>query len=308
MSEKIRVDTFKIVYGVESLKEVSEQFREEYKKIKNNKNEIDKASSLFQKYVLSITFLYSVPSIKNNLKLYRKIILEEGGVLKSIVRDSFYIFDVYKVVSSNTDKKIVEKEESNKEIAFNVKEEILRVKNILDNNYFNVAKNQTKEQVKSYYLAYILGLATGRRFTEIFKTVSIRKKGKGFIYNGILKKDKNEKALIEANFLFLSADETKSYLKELRAYISSKLKSSKKLSLKDTSESQINTIFSKVYNNAVKRISEDKIPNFHELRHYYTIEGTIEFKRDNESDKDTRYRILGHHIKNDSTRTYATIK
>lgn len=308
MSEKIRRDTFKTVYGVESIKEISELFRVDYSNIKNDKNAFDEVSNLFQKYVLSITFLYSIPSIKNNLGIFRKVIHEEGGIWKDTAKSNFYIFDVYHAVSSNTDDILTQKETENKQMVFDVKEEIQRIKTLLHTKSYEVARNQKEDQVRSYYLAYILGLSTGRRFTEIFKTSSIRRKGKGYVFGGILKKDIADKNIVEANILYLTVEEVKAYTKELREYLNTKLKATKKSTLKAVSENDINSIFSKVYNNAIKRITKDVILNFHELRHYYTIEGTEVFRTDNESDKDVRYRILGHHIKEDSTRTYKTIK
>jgi hypothetical protein len=308
MSEQVRKETLKTVYGVESIKEVSEQFRAEYQKLKNKKNGFDEISNLFQKYVLAITFLYSIPSIKNNLGIFRKVINEEGGIWKETTKSSFYIFDVYRAVTAITDTNIIKKEADNKDMAFDVKSEIEEVKKILEYRTYKVERNQKEEQVRSYYISYLLGLSTGRRFTEIFKTMTIRKKGQGFIFRGILKKDKNQNSEIEANLLYLSVDEAQDYIKEFRAFINAKLKTTKKMTLKTATEGDINSIFSKVYNNAIKRITGDKIPNFHELRHYYTIEGTDYFRINSESDKDVRYRILGHHMKEDSTRTYKTIK
>ena len=307
MSEQIRRQTFLTVYGVETIKEVSEQFRAEYTKLKNKKNGFDDVSNLFQKYVLSITFLYSTTSIKNNLGIFRKVVNQEGGIWKETVKSSFYIFDIYKAVSASTSEKLAEKEEEDKELSLNVKEEILNVKELLSSRTYKVARNQKEDQVRSYYIAYILGLATGRRFTEILKTVTIVKKDNNLFFEGILKKDKQQQSEIEANLLYLSLEEVESYLTELRVFIDTKLKAKKK-TLKTATENEISTIFSKVYNNAVKRITDGKLPNFHELRHYYTIEGTEIFRKINESDKDVRYRILGHHQKADSTRTYKTIK
>jgi len=307
MNDQIRKQTFLTVYGVETIKEVSEQFRAEYTKLKNKKNGFDDVSSLFQKYVLSITFLYSTTSIKNNLGIFRKVVNQEGGIWKETAKSSFYIFDIYKAVSASTSEKLAEKEEEDKELSLNVKEEILNVKELLSSRTYKVARNQKEDQVRSYYIAYILGLATGRRFTEILKTVTIVKKDNNLFFEGILKKDKQQQSEIEANLLYLSLEEVESYLTELRVFIDTKLKAKKK-TLKTATENEISTIFSKVYNNAVKRITDGKLPNFHELRHYYTIEGTEIFRKINESDKDVRYRILGHHQKADSTRTYKTIK
>jgi len=303
-----RIATFKTVYGVGTVKEVSELFRADYKKLKNKKNGFDEVSGLFNKYVLAITFLYSIPSIKNNLGIFRKVINEEGGIWKETVKTSFYIFDVYKAVSDSTEQKLTKKEENQKGLEFNVIEEIKRVKTLLDTRTYDVKKNQKEPQVRAYYLAYIKALAGGRRFAEVIKTATIVKKGSGYIFRGILKKDRSQKNEVEANLIALTVDEYRAYTKELRSFINAKLKATNRPPLKDLTESQVNSIFSKVFNDAIKRISDGKVPNFHELRHYYAIEGAELFRVGTESDKDVRYRILGHHIKEDSTRTYKTIK
>ena len=82
MSEKLRQETFKTVYGVETIKEVSEQFRADYQEVKNDMQGVAKVMGLFQKYILSITFMYSITTMKNNLTLFRNIIKEEGGIHK----------------------------------------------------------------------------------------------------------------------------------------------------------------------------------------------------------------------------------
>ena len=307
-NERQRAEIFNTVYGAYTTKEITELFRADYIKVNNDKQGFDEVISLFPKYVLAITFLYSISSIKNNLKIFRKVIKEEGGIWRDTAKSSFYIYDVYKVVSDNTDEKLDQKEQNQKDVQFDTTNEIARVKNMLDRKSYHVASNQNVEQVRSYHLAYILGLSTGRRFTEIFKTVTIHSLKKGQFFRGILKKESNQKNELEANLIGLSVHEARKYTKELRTYLNAKLKDTRKQTLAKTTENQINTIFSKVYNNAVKRISGDKIPNFHELRHYYAIEGTEIFRRNGESDKDVRYRILGHHVRDDTTRTYSTIK
>jgi len=320
-----RAKLFKSVYGVETLEEILEVFRADYKAIKNiegTKSEsLQRAINIFQRYLLAITYFYRVSSIQNNLQLFRKVIKEEGGDLEIFLMNKdtgiFHIGggkgssipSIYKVLSDGKEKKINEREANINNSTFEVISEIKRVKNILDTKSYNpVASNQNEDQVRSYYLAYILGLSTGRRFTELLKTVTIHRLKSGLFFRGILKKDLTGSRQIEANIIYLSETEVKGYLKELRTYLNAKLKATKKKSLAVTTENEINSIFSKVYNNAVKRISSDKVPNFHELRHHYTITGTEMFKRDGESERETRYRILGHELKEDSTRTYATTK
>jgi len=307
INDETRKNTFKAVYGVPT-QEVLELFRADYKAIKNDEEALAKARNLFQKYVLAITFLYSAPSIKNNLGAFRKVVNEEGGIWKETVKSSFYIFDVYKAVSEVSEQKLKEKEEAQKSLTFEIKTEIERTKSILEDRTYKIARNQSEQQVRVYYISYLQALAGGRRFAEILKTAKIYKKGAGHVFKGILKKDRSDKTEVEANLLYVSVDEYKAYTKELRNYIELRVKSSKDKALKDITEQELNLMFSKVFNGAIKRITDDKVPNFHELRHYYAIEGTRVFRAENESDKDVRYRILGHHIKADTTRTYKTIK
>ena len=315
-----RAELLKVTYGADTLSGVLKVFRDDYKSIKNiegTKSEsLQLSINLFQRYLISITYLYSLSSIKNNLKQFKAIIKKEGGELEEIAQKVFHIGggkdekipSIHKMVSAKTEEKITEREQNQAEMNFNIEDEIKRVKSLLVTGSFVVKKNQNAKQVKSYYLAYILGLSGGRRFTEIFKTSDIRKIKSSYVYTGILKKDSSTKAKIEVNLIGLTIKEYRAYQKELRGYIDEKLQSTKEKGLVDTSIGEINNIFSKVYNNAIKRLSRGTIPNFHELRHHYTITGTELFKKEGESERETRYRILGHEQKEDTTRTYATTK
>jgi len=317
--EKQRAILFNSVYGVDTLPKVLNVFTKDYRSIKNiegTKSEsLQLSINLFQRYLLAITYMYSTSSIKNNLKQFKAIIKKEKGEFPEIAEKVFHIGggkdeaipSIHKIVSAKTDENIAKKESTKTATVFDVQKEILSIKKILSDRTYSIAKNQTEPQVRAYYISYLLGLTGGRRIAEILLTSSIKKSGDTYIFDGILKKEKNDKTVVEANLLYLSIKDYRAYQKELRAFISSKLKD-KKLTLKTVKIGQINTIFSKVFNNAIRRISDDRVPNFHELRHHYTIEGTKMFKREGESDIDTRYRILGHKVKSDTTRTYATTK
>ena len=320
MEKTLRADLFKSVYGVETTKEILEVFRADYQDIKNiegTKSEsLQRAINIFQRYLLAISYLYKVSSINNNLQAFRKVIKEEGGEIEEYVLRAFHlgggkgdkIQSIHKILSAKVIEK-VEIRELNKNINdLDIVKEIKRVKLLLNSKSYSVASNQNEEQVRSYYLAYILGLSTGRRFTELLKTLTVHSLKSGLFFRGILKKDLTGSKQIEANIIHLSEAEVKGYLKELRIHLNTKLKTTKRKSLTATTGNEINSIFSKVYNNAVKRISSGQIPNFHELRHHYTIRGTELFSREGESERETRYRILGHELKEDTTRTYATVK
>ena len=329
--ENERGKTFLALYGVSTQKEILELFREDcliHKAIKNDDEGRElSASALFSKYVLGITFLYSLSSIKSNLKLYKKIITELR--LGDIVQKKFYFEGLFTTVSKMTEKKVEARKKEGKLLPFDVSDEIKRVKKILESGIYTednkggykVANNQKEEQVRSYMLTYLLGLSTGRRFTEIMKTVSIQKRGDNYVYSGILKKkDELKNKSLNSYVIELSYREINIYLKELREYLDSKLLKDKNITLEEVTEDEINSIFSRVYNNAVSRISGKKVPNFHELRHIYTIEQQNRYIAQNSHLEDlcdddlevvlrnVRYTVLGHEVKSDTTFSYVTIK
>jgi uncharacterized protein (UPF0305 family) len=326
LAENKRALTFKSLYGVTTQTEILKVFKEEllqFKIMRDNGeysllDEHIEASKIFSKYTLAITFLFSLSTIKNNLKAYKKVITDVRG--GDTLQKKFYFEGLYTTVSETTNNKKDERSTDINKMPLSVIDEIKRVRKILDANSFNVLKNQNFEQVRSYYLAYILGLSIGRRFTEIFKTIKIHKKGNDFYFIGLLKKkDSLKNQQLKAHILELSPLEARKYLHELRTFLNDKLKEKNK-SLDGLSESQINSTFSKVYNNAIARISNKKAPNFHELRHFYTITyqdiylSQNPHLKDNSKEelesifKDIRYTILGHEIKSDTTSTYITFK
>ncbi len=324
--ENQRALTFESLYGATTQTEILKKFKSElmeFKTVRDNGgfsllDEHIEASKIFSKYTLAITFLYSLPSIKNNLKAYKKVITDVRG--GDTLQKKFYFEGLYSTVSKNTESEKEKRETNFEKMPISVLDEIKRVREILKTDRFEVLKNQTKEQVRSYYLAYILGLSTGRRFTEILKTIKIHKKNNEFVFIGLLKKkDSLKNQQLKAHILELSPLEARKYLHELRAYLNEKLED-KNTSLDELSESKINSTFSKVYNNAIARISKKKAPNFHELRHFYTITyqdiylSQNPHLKDNTKQelesifKDIRYTILGHEIKSDTTSTYITFK
>ena len=323
--QKLRAELFNTIYGADTLEGILKVFRADYNLIKNiegTNTEMYKTSTkLFQRYLLAITYMYSISSIKNNLKKFKAVIKEESGELGEIAQRVFFIGggkdgtipSIHKIVFNKTEEKIKERESKPQRKKINIESEISRVKTILKKSDYRPSNNQTEQGVRSYYLAYLLGLSGGRRFAEIIKTSHIVKKGESYIFRGILKKEKNDPTIIEVNLIGLTISEYRAYQKELRAIIDSELQATKGKTLEEVSINEINTFFSKKFNNAVLRISDKIIPNFHDLRHLYSIEGTELFKRvkedgETESNQEVRYRILGHKPKSDSTRTYATSK
>ena len=306
-------------YKQKTLTKVYEDFEKDYNTYKNRS--LMKCQEVVMGYILPLTFGYKLNSIRNNLGKLKKIIKdqekenEEGkyaiNTLSFIdimmTRISPILNSVY---DENVEQRIQKKQEEGNENPLDVIEEIKRIKKILSGT-IEINRNQTVEQVRSYYLAYIIGLSTGRRFTEILKTIVFTKHGKKQTIKGLLKKRQDDVQECEGNFIHLSYAEIRDYLQELRKTINAKLLKTKKKTLDDTSESEINSIFSKVFNNATARISPKSaagkplVATFHDLRHHYNIKGVELFAKEGESADQTEARIL---CKNYRPSTYKTSK
>ncbi len=107
------------------------------------------------------------------------------------------------------------------------------IKRILKENDFEVARNQKPEDVRAYYLAVLVAMATGRRITEILKTFSMTKHGTKLMFHGLLKK----RGLPESKEGFLILDDYKTvnkYLKELRATLDTEKLTSREVGQKYT--------------------------------------------------------------------------
>jgi hypothetical protein len=262
--------------------------------------------------------MYSIATIKQNLKRYKDVIAKTR--VKG-VSQKFFFEGLYPLVNKTTKENNKKKASANKGLPFDVIQEIRRVDLLLQKNDFEVLRNQTAEQVRSYHLIYILALTTGRRFTELVKTVTISRKKDKFYFKGLLKKDNRlDTKSYQAHFIELSFTKVSLYLRELRKYVEGKLKRDKNLSLKDISVSQVNTIFHQTYNNGVKRISGGKVSNVHEFRHFFVIyhqdnyiaQNPIIQDLDNEALEsvlmNVRKTVLAHEMGLDSSSSYVIIK
>jgi hypothetical protein len=124
----------------------------------------------------------------------------------------------------------------------------------------------------------MLGLSTGRRFTELMKTLKISKHGKKIIFDGLLK---GNSEAIEGHIIALEYLEVQKYLKELRAFSKSK----------DMTEDEVNKKYARVFNNAMSRLGFGKVKD---TRHNYSIAGSQLFHKEGETVTETITRILGH--------------
>jgi hypothetical protein len=277
-----RREVFEEIYGVNRFSDILEQFENDYNSCKNKG--LGKIQDLYKRYSYAIFFMYSPSSIRNNLVKFKNVIKANGGKYQSNAIETFTIDAIYAPIKAKD-------EEVKKELKAKVKSgentnidpqtivtQIEDLKRELDDRSYKISNNQKEEQVRAYRIVAMLGLSTGRRFTELMKTLVISKKGTKITFDGLLKGNDNA---IEGNIIGLSYLEVKKHLNELREYAKTE----------DMTESEVNSKYAKVFNNAMKRIG---VGNVKSTRHNYSVAGSQLFKRENETLEDTITRILGH--------------
>lgn len=279
---EVRREVFEEIYGVPHFGDVLDLFEQDYNRYKNKG--INKIMELYKHYSYAIFFMYSPSSIRNNLVKFKNVIKANGGKYQANALDAFTIDSIYapiKKKDEETKKNLKDKVRAGESTSIDpqiVINQIEELKVELETKSYKVGRNQKAEQVRAYRIVAMLGLATGRRFTELMKTLTIAKRGSKITFDGLLKGN-NE--AIEGNIISLSYSEVKKYLKELREFAQTE----------EMTEDEVNAKYAKVFNNAMKRLGMNNVKS---TRHNYSVAGSQLFKRDGETLEDTITRILGH--------------
>ena len=277
-----RAKVFKEIYGVSRQVDILEQFEVEYNSCKNRN--LGKVEKLFSKYSISIFYKYALNSVSNNLDKFKNVIIECGGKYESNALTFFTIEGVgmMKKKESRETKKVIR---DNIRLGKNdmvdpqvVIDRIQALDKELREKSYTIGSNQKEDQVRAYRIVTMLGLATGRRFTELMKTFEMSKHGTKIMFTGLLKGN-NE--AIEGNIIALTYLEVKKYLKELRAFADTE----------GMTEGEVNSKYAKVFNNAMKRLN---FVNVKYTRFLYSQAGGVLFNEEGESLEQTITRILGH--------------
>jgi len=261
---------------------VLELFEQDYNRYKNKGK--TQLLDLYKKYSYAIFYMYVPSSIKNNLVYFKNIIKDNGGRYQQDALNAFDIEGVYAPIRAKDD---IEKQELKSKIKDGtnvdidpkeVTDQIEEFKRQLQEKDYKVGRNQEEEAVRSYIILAMLGLATGRRFTELLKTFIIEKRGTKITFSGLLKGNDKE---LRGHIIGLTYKEVKKYLIELRNHVKTE----------DMTESEVNAKYAKVFNNALKRMG---LVNVKSTRQKYSMAGSKLFKEDNETIEETITRILGH--------------
>lgn len=183
------------------------------------------------------------------------------------------------------------------------KKEAIRDRNTFNPNFINelLAKLKTKilsddfsdkprqtdvARERAYYYYSYLTVATGRRQTEILKTLEIKKAKKGFEFDGLLKKRESDESKIEA----FALDDDFAFLAKLVKYVQ------EHIDAKSFTEKEINSKFNNPFNNALKRITGTNFTAkewrdiYAEMMWYMNDAKT----KSNIDKRDYKAKILGH--------------
>jgi hypothetical protein len=292
---KERAELFLTIYGEDKLSDILKQFESRYIEVKDSS--LEQVQTLYRDYSYSIFYMYSPSAIRNNLVKFKNVIKKVGGKYKANAIEAFTIDNIYAPIKKrDMEIKTELKQELRDGISDSqnidpliIQKKVRELKEFIDKKKYDVKQNQDKRQVRTYYLLGLLGLATGRRFSEIIKTLEMKKRGTKLTFSGLLKGNNDT---IEGNIIALSYIETNSYLKELRTLLNAIAKDKDSKTIEEMKIGEINSKYSRVFNNAMKRL--DIATNVKALRHNYAIAGSQIFKKDNETIEETITRILGH--------------
>jgi len=314
--ERTHEETVKIFYGVSSLRDVRELFKEELLNC-NSKRETLTVITKFIPYcwmggrkIKTVARYYA--DMRNVIKdvndEYQDLALELFSV-PADVYDRIKEADTQKVLENLEEKEIFDAQQI-KDIISDLKTNIEKVIKLGDKakaedykkNGIPIAKQQEPAQARAYLYAFYLALTTGRRSIEILKTLSIVKKGKEWFYKGISKKGVDGSEIkayaLDNDFDFLS-----SLIKQLRKDVDTQ-------NLKNT---EVNSKYNHIFNRSFKRITGTTY-TFHDAREIYAELAYLAFGKKKGTDReeiDFKSDILGHEIKKDrlvTTEHYMTKK
>jgi len=309
-------ETVKLFYGVSKLDEIRKLFKDELTNCKYKKDVL-KAITRFIPYCWM-----SGRKINTAIRYYtdlRNVIKEVGGEYQDLALDLFIVpADVHERVKSiNTVKTINKLADKETFEIKNIEEIIATFKNYATTSLqlgadatiedfkakgLPVAKQQKIQQARAYIHTIYLALVTGRRTTEILKSLEIVNENGKWYYKGVAKKGSQDMKIeafsLDTDFKFLQQ-----LLNQLR----------KDIDTSNMTNKQVNSNYSHIFNRTLQRITGTDY-TFHDLREIYAEIAYIKHGRVNGTEReelDFKAQVLGHEIDEErllSTEHYMTKK
>ena len=316
ISKTDREEMEQFFYGATG-SEVKELFKAELESI-NDKNSLIK---IITKY---IPYCWMGKKFSTALVYYTDM----RNIIKEVLNDSSYLdialdffmvpSEVHEQIKNNKSKKVIEKindretfhfEDIQETINFlrkNIKKAIELGREATVEDFQNagipIAKQQTPAQARAYLFAAYLGFVTGRRMSEILKTLEIVKKEDGWYFKGLSKK-----GVGDFEIPAVICDDDIEFVKTVLEWLREDLDTTN-LSLRE-----VNSKYNMVFNRSLKRITGTNY-TFHDLREIYAelcylkngkIKGT------EREELDYKAKVLGHEVDPDrllATEHYMTMK
>ena len=303
--ERPQEEIVKVFYGVSSLKEVRELFKQDLLKCED-KRDVAKTVTKYIPYCWM-----GARSIKTVARYYadmRNVIKDVGDQFMDYALELFSVpQDVYERIKKADTQKVLEKIETDKE-TFEVKEiesTISRLKRYVltalelgedvtleqwKDAGLPISKQQTVDRARAYLFATYIAFVTGRRITEILKTLELVKKEDGWYYKGIMKKGHAD-AEIKAYALDDDFELLSKLLQQLR----------KDIDTTKMTNQEVNSKFNHVFNRALKNITGLKY-TYHDLREIFAEMAYLKFGKKTGSDREQEdfiSDVLGHEINKD---------
>lgn len=284
------------LYGTTKTGQIFNLFKRDVGKVKSYTDII----TLTKKYMPFLYLGNSYNTINTRFTDLKNIIkaAKIGDKYKNKLVDAFSApVDFYRIRDEIRQNQLLNKIENNekKEIAFDLSKFDEIVKNLysigmdeeLTNYPYKLGSRQTPEQVRAYFLAAYLALTTGRRFTEILKSMEMRRYKDNIKIKGILKKRNGNKNETHDLMVLDDIKRVLSAYRELRRIFDAT----------QFTERQINQKFSYTFNQFLKtKILPNSDLTFHDLRKIYLLKAYEKYGN-NEDFEMFAEKILLHDIK-----------
>lgn len=219
MSELLN-DLYNSNYGTTKGSEIKALFQDDLAKTRT----IKACIKLYKKYEIYLSFGRNLGTVKNVYNDFKKLISDSNNKHKEFLLDIFSLpSSYYYVLNSTTSHKTLEDRKStsnfleiNKKEFDSIRDYCFEIGMDKDLSKWDkgLGSRQTKEGIRSYFLATYLALVTGRRLTEILKTLELKKYKNEIRAKGLLKKEENDK--IFTIILLDNAENVMTAYKELR--------------------------------------------------------------------------------------------
>lgn len=263
MGEKeILATLYKNVYGTDKAKEIKESFAGELVKVKSSLD----AFRLYKKYETFVTLGRALGTIKNIVNDMRNIIKKSNSKHETALLEAFSLSEGYYYAVNRSSEKIIEERKENGSIELNLNDIEKKIDELyekgMDTNISfwrkGLGSRQSKESIRAYYLSAFLALSTGRRLTEILKSIELTKYKNEIRVKGILKKGE---ALLNDTFKIIPLADPDKIVKAWREL-------RKLLDCTTITNREVNNKYNAIFN---KFLGDNIMENvtFHDLRAIY---------------------------------------